>query len=145
MTPNEQKAHSLIKHFAQFINTPLELKDGVCALYDTKDQQSVVIEVPNESNCIILHCTLLQLNTKVSTDVLKALLLLNFEINAMQGCWLAIDESDQICLCNMMDIEKTDQEHFKNTLTAFIEQVNDVRSFILEILSKNTVNQSLPI
>ncbi|TDO98240.1 type III secretion system chaperone [Marinomonas balearica] len=141
MTPYELKANDLIKHFAQFINTPLELKDGVCALFDAEDQQSVVIEVPKQSSSVILHCTLLQLESNVSTDVLRAILLLNFEISAMQGCWLAIDEAGQICLCNMIDLEKTDHEHFKNTLMGFIEQVRDVRQFIYEILSSDTAIQ----
>lgn len=134
MTPFQFKANRLIEYFGETINTPLSLKNGVCALYDTNNQESAIIEVPEFSESIIFHCSLSTLPTEVSVQTLRDLLLLNFEISAMQGCWLAIDESEKICLCHTLSIEATDEQTFCDSLVGFIEQVKDVRLFITDLL-----------
>ncbi|MBF8999098.1 MULTISPECIES: type III secretion system chaperone [Vibrio] len=132
MTPTQSKTNQFLKQFSQSINTDLSLKNGVCAIYNHLSQQSAVIEVPDFSDNIIFHCTLMTLPMEVSANTMKKMLLLNFEVSAMQGCWLAIDEQQQLCLCHLLPIEKTDQTHFNNTLIGFIDQVKNVRPFISE-------------
>lgn len=135
MTSLQSKANHLIQYFGRMINTPLSLRKGICALYDSETQQEkVIIEVPETSESIILHCTLTKLDRDVSVQAMRKLLLLNFEISAMQGCWLAIDEDDSICLCHTLNIEKTDEKNFCDTLTGFIAQTQDVRLFIADLL-----------
>lgn len=134
MTSFQLKANQLVQHFGQTINTPLSLKNGVCAIYDLDNQEKAIIEVPESSESIIFHCTLLKLAADVSVQTLRKLLLLNFEISAMQGCWLAIDEEDQICLCHTLSISQTDEQSFSDTLVGFMEQTQDVRLFITDLL-----------
>lgn len=130
MTPTQSKTNQFLQHFSQSINTKLSLNNGVCAIYNHLSQQSAVIEVPDFSDNIIFHCSLMTLPEKVNAQTMKQMLLLNFEMSAMQGCWLAIDEQQQLCLCYLLPIDKTDQTHFCNTLLGFIEQVKNVRPFI---------------
>jgi hypothetical protein len=134
MTPYQIKANKLIQHFGQTINASLSLKDGVCALYNTNHQETAIVEVPDFSDNIIFHCSLLKLSPDTAPQVLRKILLLNFEISAMQGCWLAIDEDDNLCLCHVIALDKTDEQHFTDTLTGFIEQTKDVRAFVLTLL-----------
>ncbi|MDH2435675.1 type III secretion system chaperone [Pokkaliibacter sp. MBI-7] len=134
MTPHQLKANQFIQHFGTSIRASLQLKDGVCALYDAEDQEVTVIEVPDHSDSAIFHCSLLTLSSDVSPQKLRKLLLLNFEISAMQGCWLAVDERDNLCLCHVLPLDKSDEQHFSNSLTGFIEQTKDVRAFTQELL-----------
>ncbi|MEI8632324.1 CesT family type III secretion system chaperone [Vibrio sp. PP-XX7] len=55
-------------------------------------------------------------------------------MSAMQGCWLAIDEQNQLNLCYVQPIEQTDEQHFSDTLAGFIGQVKDVRAFTSALL-----------
>ncbi|WP_219703137.1 type III secretion system chaperone [Marinomonas lutimaris] len=134
MTETQLKAEQLIKNFGKKINTPLSLENGVCAIYDLNNQEQAIIEVPEHSENIILHCTIIKITADISVQSLQKLLLLNFEVSAMQGCWLAIDEEDQICLCHILDIKKTDEKYFSNTLVGFMEKTKDVRLFVTNLL-----------
>lgn len=134
MTSHQLKANQLIQHFGQTIRTPLQLKDGVCALFDTQGTEVAIIEVPDHTDSVIFHCTLLTLSDDVPPQVLRQLLQLNFEISAMQGCWLAVDERDKLCLCHVLPLEQTDEQHFSNSLNGFIEQVKDVRAYSTAML-----------
>ncbi|QUX90796.1 hypothetical protein CYL31_04985 [Marinomonas sp. A3A] len=134
MTETQLKAEQLIKNFGGKINTPLSLENGVCAIYDLNNQEQAIIEVPEHSENIILHCTIIKITADISVQSLQKLLLLNFEVSAMQGCWLAIDEEDQICLCHILDIKKTDEKYFSNTLVGFMEKAKDVRLFVTSLL-----------
>lgn len=134
MTPSQRKANQLIQHFGQAIKTDLQLKDGVCALYDVDNREAAVLEVPDFSDSIICHCNLFNLPEDVPPQALRQLLLLNFEISAMQGCWLAVDERNNLCLCFVLPLDKTDEQHFSNSMLGFIEQVSDVRAFTSELL-----------
>jgi hypothetical protein len=134
MTPYQCKADQLLQHFGQTLGTPLRLKDGVCALFDAQGTELAVVEVPVHSDSVILHCNLLPLGHDLPSQALRQLLRLNFEIGAMQGSWLAIDEQDALCLCYVLSLERTDERHFSDTLNAFITQAKDVRTFSADLL-----------
>ncbi len=136
MTPHQLKADHFLQHFGQTINAPLQLKDGVCALFDAQGIEVAIIEVPEHSDSAIFHCALLPLASDTPPEVLHQLLRLNFEISAMQGCWLAIDEQDKLCLCHVLVLDRTDEQHFGDSLNCFIAQVNDVRAYSTEVLSQ---------
>jgi len=134
MNPNQHKIEQLIQHLGQTIKADLQLKSGVCALYNAEGLQAVVLEIPDHSDTIVFHCSLFTLPDNLSRQTLRQLLLLNFEISAMQGCWLAADERDNLCLCYVLEIDKTDEQHFTNSVLGFIEQVKDVRAFTHELV-----------
>lgn len=140
MTAMKLKANQLIQHFGKTINSPLSLKNGVCALYDANQQESAIIEVPDMTENFIFHCTLTKLTSDPSKQLLRKLLLLNFEISAMQGCWIAIDENDHVCLCHTLCIEKTDEQNFCDTLIGFINHAKDVRLFVKDLLESTKEN-----
>ncbi|SHO55644.1 type III secretion system chaperone [Vibrio quintilis] len=130
MTPTQLKASQFIRHFGQVTQSDLSLKNGLCALYGPDNQEAAVIEVPDFSDNIIFHCALMTLPANISARKLSHLLQLNFEISAMQGCWLALNEHEQLNLCSVLAIETTSENHFHDTLTGFIELVKDVRAFV---------------
>ncbi|MCA2018848.1 type III secretion system chaperone [Vibrio tritonius] len=130
MTPTQTKTDQYLRNFAHSMNTQLSLRNGVCAIYDHLSQQNAVVEVPDFSDNIIFHCVIMTLPSDLSAEVMRKILLLNFEISAMQGCWLAIDEQQQLCLCHLLPIDKTDQQLFNDSLIGFIEQVKQVRPFV---------------
>ena len=134
MTTSQNHVNKLLQHLAQRLRTPLELKNGVCALQDKDNgHEAIVIEVPEHSDSAILHCSLLSLSANVASTILRQLLLLNFEISAMQGCWLAVDENDKLCLCHVYSLDKADEQHFTNTVMGFISQVKEVRAFVAQM------------
>ncbi len=140
MSTSHNHINKMLKHLASRLQTPLELKNGVCALMDKENgREVIVIEVPEHSDSAVLHCSLFSLSTNVSSTILRQLLLLNFEISAMQGCWLAVDEKDKLCLCHVYSLDKADEQHFTDTVMGFINQVNDVRAFVSQMFENRFV------
>lgn len=139
MTPHQLKADQLLQHFGQTIHAPLQLQDGVCALFDAQGTEVAIVEVPEHSDIAICHCALLPLSDDVPPQALYQLLRLNFEISAMQGCWLAIDEQDKLCLCHVLPLDRTDEQHFSDSLNGFIAQVKDVRAYSAEVLRQAAI------
>ncbi|MEJ2042489.1 MAG: type III secretion system chaperone [Reinekea sp.] len=140
MTPTQEKANRLIQHFAERINNYFTLDNGVCALYDTDGQEAVIIEAPQHSDNVLLYCTLQSMPLEITRESLSKLLMLNFEVSAMQGCWVAMDEDYRLRLCYLYSMVHIDENHFSDTLTGFIEQVKDVRALIPEFIEQAAVS-----
>jgi hypothetical protein len=112
----------------------LRLEEGICQLTNAQQQEAAVIELPPESSSVVLHCRVGQL-TGQDAALLPNLLAMNFEMNAMRGCWLALDGENAIRLCTQCEMSALDVEQFARWLSAFIGQSGEVREFLTELPS----------
>jgi len=127
-----QRYEHWLNTWAKAQNYDFTFNENVCALVDKENVESAVIEVPPHSPVIILHATLRDwpVNSPVPVENLLAM---NFEMNAMRGCWLAFDKTNMLRLCTQREIETLNQVRFTEWLEGFIELVGDVRGFIYEL------------
>ncbi|RLM27708.1 DspFAvrF family protein [Brenneria alni] len=134
MTSYHQQLESWLQHLAQRYRTSLTLRDGVCALCDENGAEAAVIEVPAQSDILLLHCQLPVLSEEMSEAISRFCLQLNFEMNAMRGCWLALDEYQTLRLCTQHPVNMLNEQTFTALVEGFIEQVDEVGAFLRDVL-----------
>ncbi|RWR01003.1 hypothetical protein ED28_16265 [[Pantoea] beijingensis] len=128
-----ESAHlqNLLSHYGRRLNTSLRLENGTCALFTAQKQEAAIIELPPASDVVVLHCQVMALRHDASASLLRSLLTLNFEMDAMRGCWLALEE-ENLRLCTQQKLSSLDNHSFIILLDGFIQQANDVQSFLRE-------------
>ncbi|WCG81388.1 type III secretion system chaperone [Pectobacterium sp. A5351] len=136
MTPTQQHITRLLRHYGSLSRTPLSLQDGICALRESDGQEAVVLEVPASSSVLLLHSDVMRFQGEVSTAVYQLMLMLNFEMAAMKGCWLALDENSTLRLCTQHSAESLDESGFTALLPAFISQAKETRLLIRGLLPR---------
>lgn len=127
MNATEQLNHFLAG-YGRRLNLSLGLKNGVCALMRNRHEVAI-IELPPDSDCVIFHRRLEDLQSAAESH-LRTLLALNFEMNAMRGCWLAMDGDDVLRLCSQQPLASLDATGFSAALNAFIVQADEVGEFL---------------
>lgn len=137
MTASQRQVETFLHYFSEGCKTPLHLRDGVCALYDDQGQEAVVLEVPEQSDSLLMHCQLTETDPQASLTLYPLLLQLNFEMAAMRGCWLAMDEQYKLRLCFQQSLVQLDEATFSHVVSGFIEQAVEVRDFIGQISSSS--------
>lgn len=137
MTPSQQQVERLLQHFSAGCKTPLHLKEGVCALYNEQDEEAAVLEVPEHSDSMLLHCQLAETDPQATVTLYPMLLQLNFEMAAMRGCWLALDELQKVRLCFQQPLAYLDEAEFSHVVSGFIEQASEVRDFIAQFSGRS--------
>ncbi|CCG85930.1 type III secretion system chaperone [Erwinia piriflorinigrans] len=137
MTSSQQRVEKLLQHFSAGCKTPLHLKEGVCALYNEQGEEAAVLEVPEHSDSLLLHCQLAETDPQASLTLYPMLLQLNFEMAAMRGCWLALDEQHKVRLCFQQSLAQLDEAEFSHIVSGFIEQAAEVREFIAHIIDRS--------
>jgi hypothetical protein len=133
MSATEQLNHFL-NLYGRRIKAQLSLKEGVCALFDRHQQEVAIIELPQGSDSVLFHCRIETLQGDAAPEVLKMLLALNFEMNAMRGCWLALDAEESLRLCSQLPVATLDEQLFAQSLEGFMLQAQQVREFIIEVV-----------
>lgn len=137
MTPSQRQVERFLQHFSAGCKTPLHLKDGVCALYNEQGQEAAVLEVPEQSDSLLLHCQLTETDPQTALILYPQLLQLNFEMAAMRGCWLALDEQYKVRLCFQQSLTQLDEATFSHLVSGFIEQAVEVSEFIGQIAARS--------
>ncbi|MCX8957625.1 type III secretion system chaperone [Erwinia psidii] len=137
MTPSQRQVEKLLQHFSAGCKTPLHLKDGVCALYNDQGQEAAILEVPDQSDSLLLHCQITETDPQASLTLYPLLLQLNFEMAAMRGCWLALDEMYKVRLCFQHSLTQLDEATFSHVVSGFIGQATEVRDFITQMIGRN--------
>jgi hypothetical protein len=123
-------AQRLIAALAQHLHTDLRLEEGVCALYDMQSREAVVIEIPDNSDTAILHC---EMDVPPhSPNLHKRMLELNFRLDTLRGCWLAIDDQNAIRLCAQCPLEMLDEKTFCHWVVGFMAQVPEIRPLLVQ-------------
>ncbi|MBA5235561.1 MULTISPECIES: type III secretion system chaperone [Pectobacterium] len=136
MTPTQQHITRLLRHYGSLSRTQLSLQDGICALRESDGQEAVVLEVPTSSSVLLLHSDVMRFQGDVSTAVYQLMLMINFEMAAMKGCWLALDENSTLRLCTQHTAESLDEPGFTALLPAFISQAKEIRLLIRGLLPR---------
>nr|WP_113865231.1 type III secretion system chaperone [Brenneria salicis]NMN91763.1 Tir chaperone family protein CesT [Brenneria salicis ATCC 15712 = DSM 30166]RBP65829.1 Tir chaperone family protein CesT [Brenneria salicis ATCC 15712 = DSM 30166]RLM31864.1 DspFAvrF family protein [Brenneria salicis ATCC 15712 = DSM 30166] len=136
MTPAQQQVTRLLQHYGQTHHTSLNLQDGVCVMNGPDGQEAAVLEVPGNSDALLLHCQLVSFKHYDNVGIYHLMLLLNFEMAAMKGCWLALDENDTLRLCTQQTLDALTEPSFNALLSAFISQAVETRLFINNLLSQ---------
>ncbi len=118
----------LLAALSQHLNIELQLENGVCALFNSQNQEVCVIELLPQSSSAVLHCA-------ITPDIpaqehYEKLLKLNFQPDKLQGCWLALDEADGLRLCTQCPVEFLTGHGFCEWVTGFIQQVVDTRQLL---------------
>lgn len=132
---------NLLSHYGRRLNTSLKLENGVCALFTPQKQEAAIIELPPGSDAVVLHCQVMVLEADSSAALLHSILTLNFEMDAMRGCWLALEEQN-LRLCTQQPLSSLDNRNFSGLLDGFIQQASEVQSFIREFV--HTLPTALP-
>lgn len=125
MANSKASIDRFIARLAHQLGTSLHLQGGVCALHDAKQQEAVIIESPERSDNVILHCRLGA--ALPGLDTFKQLLNLNFDVCSLRGCWLALDQAD-VRLCTQRDLDQLDEEGFCDWVSGFVAQGRETRT-----------------
>ena len=65
----------------------------------------------------------------------RLLMKLNFEMQAMRGCWLALDEEEQMRICYQQPLAGLTPATFSALMLAFIQQAREMRLLLPEIVA----------
>lgn len=126
----------LLEQYGRTLNTELTLDNGVCVLLDAQQQELVTIEAPPGEN-LLLHCEIMPPQQMTDDPALwRALLAMNFEMDAMRGCWLALDPEVALRLCSQQPLEHLDAPRFTQLVNNFIDQGRQVREFMPTLLTR---------
>lgn len=137
MHSQQQHVTRLLQAFGRSTQPPLRLDNGICVLNDENGEEAAVIDVPAHSEQLLLHCRIVPLDGLEQANeaaMLRLMLQLNFEMAAMRGCWLAVDEFNQLRLCFQHTLSGLDENRFNAVLSGFIQQVKESRDFIISML-----------
>lgn len=135
MTPQRQ-VQRLLDEFGRRQGISLSIDQGVCALQDEQGQEALILELPPGSNTLLMHCQLFgaaMLAEQLTTW--RLLMKLNFEMHAMRGCWLALDDEEQVRLCYQQALEGLTPASFSALMLAFIQQAREARALLPEIVA----------
>lgn len=114
----------LLKQLSQNTGAALPLNNNACTLVDDSDNIVVVIELPEDSDLLLLHRMLIQWPADEALRNARAmqLLSLNGEPDKMQGSWFCTDpESFGIHLMTSCSIETLSYEAFEQLLLNFVD------------------------
>ncbi|PWC22435.1 DspFAvrF family protein [Brenneria roseae subsp. roseae] len=136
MTPAQQHVSRLLQHYGQTHRTSLNLQAGICVINGPDGQEAAILEIPDNSDALLLHCQLISFQGYDSPAAYHLMLLLNFEMAAMRGCWLALDENGMLRLCTQHALDSLTEPRFSALLTAFIHQAGETRLFVDSLLAQ---------
>ena len=114
----------LLKQLSQNTGAELPLNNNACTLVDDSGNVVVVIELPEDSDLLLLHRMLVQWPTDETTRNARAmqLLALNGEPDKMQGAWFCTDpEGFGIHLMTGCSVEPLSYEPFEQLLLNFVD------------------------
>lgn len=132
----QQHLQRLLDDFGRRQGISLTIDNGVCAMQDEQGQEAVILELPAGSDTLLLHCQLFA--SALLTDQLttwRLLMKLNFEMQAMRGCWLALDEEEQVRLCYQQPLAALTPATFSALMLAFMQQAREARALLPEIVA----------
>ncbi|MDH0747136.1 type III secretion system chaperone [Pseudomonas sp. GD03842] len=113
---------TLLAALGRHLNTELGLENGVCALFD-QDREVAIIEMPPAGDVAVLHC---KLPLRSTPDTYEHLLRLNFDTDALHGCWLALDPRNDLRLCTHMALQGLSEAAFVHGVQGFIRQAREM-------------------
>ena len=126
MTPQE-KLTQLLEQFSQKTGFDLPLTNNTCTLAGNTGDTAVIIELPEESDLLLLHRMLIQWPASAEIRNARAmqLLALNGEPEKLQGAWFCTDpEGFGIHLMTGCNIDYLNDNDFENLIINFVDLAN---------------------
>lgn len=128
MNPQLQM-NELLDHLAKTCGTPLSLDNGVCALYIGGRNEAATLEFPPGATQVFIHRALID-QQAATAGTYELLLRMNFEANAMRGCWVAMDSYNTLRLCTQVDPLVFSGQQFVSLLMGFIALGQDLEAVL---------------
>lgn len=128
MNKNTLTDERLLAALSKYLKADLQLENGVCALFNQEEQEICVIELLPQNSAALLHCAVGPRNPTL--EGYSQWLKLNFQLEKMHGCWLALDDNSEGRLCAQCSREVLTESNFCQWVSGFIQQVNDVRQLL---------------
>lgn len=128
MNNNVLKGEQLLAALSNSLKVDLQLENGVCALFNKEGVELCVIELLPYNSAALLHCAMGACTP--TFEGYSQWLRLNFQLEKMHGCWLALDDENEARLCTQCPIEVLSEGIFCQWVSGFIQQVNDVRQLL---------------
>lgn len=125
MNNDSSVSQQLLAALGQHLKTDLQPDNGVCALFNSQNQEMCVIEFSPHNSHALLHCAIG--GALHAPDRYRELLKLNFQPDKLLGCWLALDENDELRICAQCPVAFLTEEIFCQWVTGFIQQLSDTR------------------
>jgi hypothetical protein len=113
------KTTELLHHLSNVCGSSLSLDNGVCALYMGGRDEAATLECPPGATQVFVHRAILG-QRALTAQTYELVLRMNFEANAMRGCWLAMDAYNTLRLCTQFDPLTLNGHQFEAMLTGFI-------------------------
>jgi hypothetical protein len=123
------KIKELLDHLSKACGSSLSLNDGVCALYMGDQERAATLEFPVGSSYVFIHRAIGD-QKRVDKATCELLLRMNFEANAMRGCWVAMDTYNILRLCTQLDPLSISGHQFIAMLTGFISLGQDLEAVL---------------
>ncbi|AQS35665.1 Tir chaperone protein (CesT) family [Shewanella psychrophila] len=139
----EIKINELFSELSHSVGSHLDITTGVCALYDHDGQEAAIIEVPKNSEMIILHCELLSMYEGLTVESYQHIMMRNFSISDMKGCWFAL-ENHSLKLCTQRAITDMNGIRFCNLVNGFVQQGKQWREKLPQLLDPRLDNPLSP-
>lgn len=130
MNKNTLTAEQLLAALSKHLKIDLQLENGVCALFNNKGQEVGVIELLPQNSAALLHCAMETCHP--TREGYSQLLQLNFQLEKMHGCWLALDDDGEVRLCAQCPMEVLSENVFCQWVSGFVHQVEDIRRLLLQ-------------
>lgn len=116
-----------MKNFGEHIGHDLTTEDNICALADENDETAVIIELPENSDLLLLHRMLTPMPTDPELQAARAmqLLSLNGAPDKLKGAWFYTDQDGMgLHLMTSHPVGSLTHETFKNLVLGYIELAN---------------------
>ncbi|WOG29714.1 type III secretion system chaperone [Endozoicomonas sp. 8E] len=116
-----------LKNFGEHIGHDLTTEDNICALADENDETAVIIELPENSDLLLLHRMLTPMPTDPELQAARAmqLLSLNGAPDKLKGAWFYTDQDGMgLHLMTSHPVGSLTHETFKNLVLGYIELAN---------------------
>lgn len=137
------KIKELFVELSDSVGSYLDIETGICALYDHDGHEAAIIEIPKNSEMIILHCELLSMDVDLTIEAYQHIMKQNFLIGDMKGCWFAM-EGNSLKLCTKRFITDMDGLRFCHLVNGFIEQGKEWRENLPQLLDPKLDNPLSP-
>lgn len=128
MNKHALKEEQLLAALSKHLKIDLQLENGICALFSKDGMELCVIELLPHASAALLHCVVGVRNH--SLEGYRQMLRLNFQLDKMHGCWLALDDNGEVRLCAQCSMEVLTESNFCQWVSGFIQQINDVRRLL---------------
>ncbi|WP_252176348.1 CesT family type III secretion system chaperone [Endozoicomonas sp. 4G] len=135
MTDPDEQFTAFLKDFGEHIGHDLTAEDNICALVDENNEIAVIIELPENSDLLLLYRMLAPMPTDPELQAARAmqLLSLNGAPDKLKGAWFYTDPDGMgLHLMTSHPIGSLTHETFKNLVLGYIEHANTLSQELLE-------------